>query len=550
MNINPVVSQELADLAVAENGENTIVDLFQHFDDPTTTGRVATFQLDNNSIGGGVTNVLLFDQEGAGAPATVANFSNYVEDNDYANSIIHRSIPEFIVQGGGFTVNELEIGLVPADEPVVNEFSADRSNLRGTIAMAKLGNDPNSATNQWFFNLADNAANLDNQNGGFTVFGEVISDRDLAAVDAIASLPTINATGADPAFTDLPVVGTNPENPGVDSDANLVRYSNISIDQRPELSFEVLSNSNPELVDVVVAEGELTLDYQEGQSGTADINIRATDLLGDSIEDSFSVTIEPVSATSEGRDIEGSEEDDTIEGGSGDDTIRSGNANDSLFGVAGNDLLNGWNGNDFINGGAGDDLIFGGAGDDLIFGGADNDLINSEVGNDTANGNLGNDLINGGFGSDELAGGAGNDTLKGGARKDSLQGDGGDDLLQGGDWEDELNGGAGNDILEGDRGFDNLNGGAGNDTLIGGTGVDLFTGGADSDLFVLENEQNTNWILDFEAVDKIGLADNIAFEDLAIGGTISTFIGYQGTNLAILPNVTPENITAATFEQF
>ncbi|MCC0176628.1 peptidylprolyl isomerase [Waterburya agarophytonicola K14] len=287
----PLVTQPLDDVNVNENANNTTINLFQHFDDPFTTGRVARFELVDSSLGGGVTNVLLFDQEGAGAPATVNNFANYVEDGDYVNSIIHRSVPEFIVQGGGFTVNDLQVGDVPADEPVVNEFSADRSNLRGTIAMAKLGNDPNSATNQWFFNLADNSENLDNQNGGFTVFGQVLGEADLAPVDAIANLPFINATNVDPAFTNLPIIATDPDNPVVEGDNNLVRYSGISIAQQDELEFEVVNNSNPDLVGVSLEGGELTLDYAADLRGTADITIQATDLLGDSVEDTFSITV-------------------------------------------------------------------------------------------------------------------------------------------------------------------------------------------------------------------------------------------------------------------
>jgi len=69
---------------------------------------------------------------------------------------------------------------------IMNEFSADRSNLRGTVAMAKLGGDPDSATSQFFFNLDDNSENLDNQNGGFTVFAEVVEGLDV--VDAISEV--------------------------------------------------------------------------------------------------------------------------------------------------------------------------------------------------------------------------------------------------------------------------------------------------------------------------------------------------------------------------
>ncbi len=143
------------------------------------------------------------------APATVANFLNYVSSGAYVNSFIHRSVPGFILQGGGYTWNSSSnnAAVVAANAPVVNEFSTSRSNLRGTIAMAKLGGDPNSATSQWFFNLTDNSANLDNQNGGFTVFGQVTGNG-MQVVDAIAALTIVDANGTNSTgpFGSLPLL--------------------------------------------------------------------------------------------------------------------------------------------------------------------------------------------------------------------------------------------------------------------------------------------------------------------------------------------------------
>ncbi|HEY9817692.1 MAG TPA: peptidylprolyl isomerase, partial [Candidatus Obscuribacterales bacterium] len=188
----------LRDINADKNAPDRLINLGNNFDDPLTTGLVARFVLYDTSLGGGVAEVVLFDQAGGGAVQTVQNFQTYVNDGAYVNSIIHRSLPGFIVQGGGFTVDDFSapstvpIATIPTNPPVVNEFSSDRSNLRGTIAMAKVDGNPNSATSQWFFNLDDNSANLDAQNGGFTVFGQLRSNRDLAVVDAIAALPRFN----------------------------------------------------------------------------------------------------------------------------------------------------------------------------------------------------------------------------------------------------------------------------------------------------------------------------------------------------------------------
>ena len=132
------------------------------------------------------------------APKTVENFLAYVQSGAYQNAVFHRSVPGFIVQTGGFTVGA-NLPAIPTNPPVENEYN--RSNLRGTVAMAKLVGDPDSATSQWFVNLANNSENLDNQNGGFTVFAQVM-DGGMAVWDAIAALPRYDLGGA---FTDLPL---------------------------------------------------------------------------------------------------------------------------------------------------------------------------------------------------------------------------------------------------------------------------------------------------------------------------------------------------------
>jgi peptidyl-prolyl cis-trans isomerase A (cyclophilin A) len=154
-------------------------------------------------------------------PQTVANFLAYVQNGDYSDSVFHRSVSGFIVQGGGL-VTDGNAGLSAITErpSVTNE--PDFSNVRGTIAMAKLGGDPNSATSQWFFNLGNNAGNLDNQNGGFTVFGEVTSG--MSVVDAIAAVPTFNGVGG---FDDFPL--QNYTAPDAIVNANLVIVIEITV---------------------------------------------------------------------------------------------------------------------------------------------------------------------------------------------------------------------------------------------------------------------------------------------------------------------------------
>ncbi|WP_410007614.1 peptidylprolyl isomerase [Pseudoalteromonas holothuriae] len=137
----------------------------------------------------GTFKVNLFDET---TPKTVENFLSYVNSEGYQNSVIHRVETDFVVQGGGFYYNgKIPLNAITTNSPVANE--PELSNVRGTIAMAKLSGQQNSATNQWFFNLSDNSANLDVQNGGFSVFGQVI-DSGMEVVDKISKIPLCGST--------------------------------------------------------------------------------------------------------------------------------------------------------------------------------------------------------------------------------------------------------------------------------------------------------------------------------------------------------------------
>lgn len=126
---------------------------------------------------------IVIEMQNQAAPNTVKNFLQYVESGFYDGIIFHRVMPGFMIQTGGFNA---QMQQKPANAPVRNEFKI--SNTRGTVAMAKLGGDPDSATCQFFISVADNSSNLDHQNGGFTVFGKVIEGMDV--VDKIANVKT------------------------------------------------------------------------------------------------------------------------------------------------------------------------------------------------------------------------------------------------------------------------------------------------------------------------------------------------------------------------
>ena len=122
------------------------------------------------------------------APKTVANFVSYARKGFYDNTVFHRIIDGFMIQGGGFTP---DLAQKATDKAVINEADNGLKNTVGTIAMARTG-DPNSATSQFFINTADNAfldfKNKTPQGYGYAVFGKVTSGMDV--VRQISKTPT------------------------------------------------------------------------------------------------------------------------------------------------------------------------------------------------------------------------------------------------------------------------------------------------------------------------------------------------------------------------
>ncbi len=239
----------------------------------------------------GAMDFILFDTV---TPATVVNFKNYLAR--YANVVFHRSIAGFVIQGGGFrsTGDGAKFTTVDKDLAVMNEPGI--ANVRGTLSMAKLGNSPNSATNEFFISLGDNRANLDFQNGGFTVFGRVAGNG-MNVADAISHLPTrtyslnLDGSATGTSFPDFPV---NAAAAPAQMDQSLVVKMN-SVTTISTLSWAIAGNTNPAVVSASIVNGQVHLVALAG--GNAMVTVSATDLDNLTASQSFPVTVTDTFAT-------------------------------------------------------------------------------------------------------------------------------------------------------------------------------------------------------------------------------------------------------------
>lgn len=291
--VNPIGNQILSSGDAASK-----IDLTAFFDETSITGTVVRFT-NNSTVSDTTFYVELFDKAGAGrtrtTPLTVTNFLSYVDAGKYDGSMIHRSVLDFVVQGGGYLAPTLpadQIGSNPvriAEGPTVANEPGN-SNVRGTIAMAKLGGNPNSATSQWFFNMGNNSANLDAQNGGFTVFGRVLGEQGLNAVGAMGEASVYDASTyyGDPALTDLPFWNAPANN--IVQPQDFLTFT--SVDRAAEMLFTVSSSAT----NVVQAslDGTSLVLAPGAFSGTSKITVRATSVADASLfrETTFDVRVD------------------------------------------------------------------------------------------------------------------------------------------------------------------------------------------------------------------------------------------------------------------
>ncbi len=228
-------------------------------------------------------------------PLTRQNFLTYVNAGSYVKSFIHRSVPGFVIQGGGIRINASNgMEYIPTNPPVVNEFGI--SNTLGTVSMAKNDGDPNSATSQWFVSLGANSANLDAQNGGFTVFARVTKST-LGNAQIFGDPATFPVFNYGSPLDQLPLFYTHTTSLLI---SEMILFPSVSLvalpageaGVDPTLTYSVVSNSNPAAATASIQSGGLlSVSPVAGQTGTTAITVRATDTVGNTVDSSFNLNV-------------------------------------------------------------------------------------------------------------------------------------------------------------------------------------------------------------------------------------------------------------------
>ena len=297
----PYVAKPLSDVIVSVNSAPTKINLTKTFALTGVTGPLVRFSVTalSTDVTVSTVDVGMLTQNAPNAVATFLSYAHAAGSNGsgiytYNNTLVQRAVPNFIVQGGGFYIDSSgQINQIVGRPTIASE--AGVKNTRGTLAMA-LSTGPNSATGDFFFNVADNAMLDDTTDGGpFTVFGQVIGG--LATLDAIEALPQENfSTQLGPGFENVPLVDFTGGQAGP---ANLVYLDSITdlpIVPKKEGDAAALTltvaNSNPDLVTASLNGKKLTLTYATGMTGTAVIKVKAKDSQKANAKAKFTVTVQ------------------------------------------------------------------------------------------------------------------------------------------------------------------------------------------------------------------------------------------------------------------
>ncbi|MBK8477732.1 MAG: peptidylprolyl isomerase [Opitutaceae bacterium] len=277
----PTVTVPLPTVTTTVGATGSTIDLKGHFGLAGVTNQIVQF---NTTMGTFNLEVLP-----AAAPASVLNFLGYVGRGAYTNTIIHRSVPGFVIQGGGFALTGTTLDAIPTVAPIALEYNLP--NTRGTLSMART-DSLNSATSQWFVNTVDNTTTLGtSNNGGYAVFARVLGTG-MTVVDGIAALTVYNASAAlnSATYTQLPLRG-----PDLTIDnlviVNSARTAYVMPDgsTTPAVLTLTASSSNPAVATAAIAASTLTVTPVGG--GTCTITVRATDTNGNLVEATSAVAV-------------------------------------------------------------------------------------------------------------------------------------------------------------------------------------------------------------------------------------------------------------------
>ena len=313
------VAVQFSDLVLDTTGPTTVA-IEGKFEDNEVSGAVVKFET-NAPLDDPDFYVELTSDEST--PLTNANFLSYVNSGAYDNSIFHRSVLSFVIQGGGYkapieAANHPDLTL---SEPVAIantgtiQNEPGNPNTRGTIAMAKPNADPDGARSQFFFNLGDNNLDqsgnpggfLDSINGGYTQFGSVLGSG-MTVVDSMNQTLTFQADsyyGNTDFEEGLPLYnwGVDEEGEvfreGVDNfiirPEDFVKIENVDVVAESDLfTYTVSSSDEAKLTASVDGNGNLALTPDSSAYGSVDVTITATSKLDNSTaSDTFSVQLGP-----------------------------------------------------------------------------------------------------------------------------------------------------------------------------------------------------------------------------------------------------------------